>query len=177
MLEVILYALAALVLGLIVYVATRPAEFVIERSARMAAAPADVFAQVNDFYKWQHWSPWAALDPNAKAIFGERTAGEGATFAWDGNRNVGAGKMTIVESAPNDRIQMRLEFEKPMKGTNKTLFTFAPAGEATRMTWRMEGRNNFVGRAFCLFMDMDKVVGGQFEQGMENIDRITRAVG
>ncbi|MEQ1717188.1 MAG: SRPBCC family protein [Hyphomicrobium sp.] len=157
------------------YVAMLPSAFSVERQATIAAPPAAVFAQVNDFHKWQDWSPWAKLDPNAKAIFEGAPTGEGAIFGWSGNGEVGEGRMTITESKPNERIAMRLDFAKPMQATNATLFTFAPEGEGTRVTWRMSGENNFIGRAVCLFMDMDKTVGGMFEKGLANLNGVVTA--
>lgn len=154
------------------YVAMQPSQFAVERSAVIAAPPAAVFSQVNDFHKWQEWSPWAKLDPNAKAVFDGKDQGEGASFAWQGNREVGSGKMTITESKPDERITMKLDFTAPMTASNITVFTFKPEGQGTRMTWTMSGENNFVGRAICMFMDMDKMVGTKFEEGMKNINAL-----
>ena len=170
MLKMIFLGLLLALAAFAAYVAMLPSQFAVERSAIIAAPPQAVFAQVNDFHKWQEWSPWAKLDPNAKAVFEGKDAGEGASFSWDGNSEVGSGKMTITESKPDERIAMRLEFTAPMTATNTTVFTFKPEGAGTRMTWNMSGENNFIGRAMCLFMDMDKMVGSMFEKGMENIN-------
>lgn len=158
-----------------IYIATQPSAFSVRREAVIPAPPDVVFAQVNDFHKWQAWSPWAKLDPNAKAEFAGPTSGTGAIFGWAGNAQVGEGKMTITESVPNDLIRMRLEFLKPWPATNQTLFTFKPDGKDTRMNWEMSGHNNFFGRAMCFFMNMDKMVGTSFEQGMTNIAEVLKA--
>src|SRR4051812_32277108 len=170
MLIKILIGLAAVIVLLAIFIGTRPAEFTVSRSAAMAASPAAVFAQLNDFHKWEAWSPWAKMDPNAKSTFEGPTSGEGAKFAWDGNSDVGAGNMTITESAPNDHVRIRLEFVRPFAGVNDTLFTIEPAGEKANVTWTMSGRNNFITKAISLFMDCDKMVGPQFEKGLASME-------
>ena len=172
MLKSILLGLAAIVVVFMIAAALQPADFRITRSATIAASPAVVFEQVNDFQKWNAWSPWAKLDPNAKNTFEGPPAGVGAAFAWSGNSEVGAGRMTITESQPNERIVMRLEFTKPFTATNTTEFTFKPEGSETAVTWSMSGHNNFIGKAMGLIMNCDKMVGGQFEQGFANLKAI-----
>ena len=166
MLMKILLALAVLVVVFVLYVATRPSAFHIERSARIAAPPPAVFAQVNDFHRWEAWSPWAKMDPNMKTTYSGAPAGEGASYAWVGNSQVGEGKMTITESRPADRIAVRLEFLKPMAATNTATFTFKPDVGGTDVTWAMDGSNGFMGKAFSVFMNMDKMLGAYFEQGL-----------
>lgn len=164
--------LVAVVSAFVVVVALQPSEFRVSRSATMAAEPATVFAHVNDFHNWDAWSPWAKLDPQAKNSFEGAPSGTGAIFAWDGNEEVGAGKMTIVESTPPERILLKLEFTRPMAGACDTEFTFAPEGAGTRLTWTMSGKNNFLGKFMCLLMNMDKMMGAKFEEGLGNIRRI-----
>ena len=161
--------LTALIVGFVVVVAMQPSDFRVSRSAKMTAAPADVFAQVNDFHKWDGWSPWAKMDPNAKNSFEGAPAGEGAIFRWSGNADVGEGAMTITESKAAERVRLKLEFIKPMAGVCDTLFTFEPVGDQTNVTWTMSGKNDFFGKAVSLFMDCDKMVGGQFERGLANM--------
>jgi hypothetical protein len=169
MLIKILIGGAVVIVLLVIFIATRPAEFSVTRSAAMSATPSAVFAQVNDFHKWEAWSPWAKMDPDAKSTFEGPLSGEGAKFAWDGNKDVGAGNMTITESVPDDHIRIRLEFTRPFAGVNDTLFTFKPAGDKTNVTWTMSGRNNFITKAVSLFMDCDKMVGPQFEKGLASM--------
>ncbi len=175
MIKKILLGLAALVAVFLIIVATRPADFKVTRSAIIPAPPAAVFAQVNDLHKWDAWSPWAKLDPNSKATFEGPAAGAGASMAWAGNDKVGEGRMTITDSRPNEEIHMRLEFIKPFQGTSETEFLFAPEANGTRITWTVSGKNNFVGKAFSLFVDCDKMMGGQFEQGLENMQKAVAA--
>src|SRR5437764_12113641 len=122
MLIKILIGVAVVIVLLVIFIATRPPEFSVTRSATMSATPAAAFAQVNDFHKWEAWSPWAKMDPNAKSTFEGSPSGKGAKFHWDGNKDIGAGNMTITESMPNDHIRIRLEFIRPFAGVNDTLF-------------------------------------------------------
>ena len=172
MFKKILLVLLLVIAGFAVYVAMLPPDFKVERSAMIAAPAADVFAQVNNFHNWDAWSPWAKLDPKAKNTFEGAESGVGAKFAWDGNSDVGAGSMEIIESKPAESIKIDLRFTKPMEGTNLTQFTFKPDGEKTNVTWTMTGKSNFIGRAMCVFMNMDKMVGGKFEEGLNNLKNI-----
>ncbi|HLU70155.1 MAG TPA: SRPBCC family protein [Fibrobacteria bacterium] len=169
MLKKILIGLAAVILVFVIVVALQPADFKIERSEVVAAAPEIAHSQVNDFTKWQDWSPWAKMDPDAKVTISEDPVGEGATYAWEGGKT-GAGVMLITESTP-ERIDLDLDFIKPFKAENKVVFTFLPIHGGTQVTWTMTGENSFIGKAMCLFMDMDKMVGGDFEKGLKDIKR------
>lgn len=167
-----LLALAVLMVVFLLIVAMRPADFRVTRSTTISAPPATVFAQVNDFHKWDAWSPWAKLDPACRNTFEGAAAGQGAIFAWDGNKQVGAGRMTMTESRPNDLIRISLEFLKPFQASNTAEFTFKPEGPQTTVTWSMFGKNNFMSKAVGLFMDCDKMVGDQFENGLANMKSI-----
>ena len=172
MLKKILIVVVAVIAIFVAVVATRPSEFHVSRSAAMGAAPAAVFAQVNDLPSWGVWDPWAKIDPNAKTTFDGPQTGVGAGMAWDGNAEVGKGKMTITESKPDERIALRLDFEKPMKSTCEAQFDFKADGDKTTVTWTMSGKNNFVGKAFSLFMDCDKMIGGDFEKGLAQLKAV-----
>jgi len=175
MLKKILLGLVAIVAVFAVVVALQPSDYRIARSATVAAPPADVFAQVNDFHKWEAWSPWAKLDPAAKATYEGPPAGQGAVFKWSGNNEVGEGTMTLTESRPNELIKINLEFVKPMAGNSTTEFTFKPQADQTAVTWTMSGQNNFISRAICMFMNQDKMVGGYFEKGLANLKAVAEA--
>ncbi|MCE9625646.1 MAG: SRPBCC family protein [Deltaproteobacteria bacterium] len=175
MFKKILVSFAAILAVFSIIVALRPSEFHVERSAAISASPAVVFEQVNDLHKWEAWSPWAKLDPKAKVSYEGPAAGNGATFHWDGNNAVGAGSMTIADSRPNELVKFNLEFLKPFKGTNVATFTFKPQGEQTLVTWSMDGKNNFISKAIGLFIDCDKMVGGQFEKGLADMKTIAEA--
>jgi len=175
MLKKFLIAIAAIIVVFVVVVALQPSEFRIVRSATISAPAPAVFAQVNDFHNWEAWSPWAKLDPAAKATFEGPSTGTGAIFKWAGNKEVGEGSMTITESRPSDLIRIKLEFLRPFEATNSAEFTFKPEGNRTAVTWSMEGKNNFIAKAVCLFMNMDKMVGGQFEQGPAQMKAVVEA--
>lgn len=175
MLIKILIAVALIVAVFVIIVALQPSEFRVTRTTKMSAPPASVFAEVNDFRKWQAWSPWAKLDPNMKQTYERPRAGTGAMYSWSGNKEVGEGRMMITESRPSDFIRLRLEFAKPFAATNTTEFTFKPEGDQTAVTWNMTGQNNFMAKAVHLFMNMDKMVGGQFEQGLAQMKAVVEA--
>jgi uncharacterized protein YndB with AHSA1/START domain len=165
----ILLVLAAVLAGLILLIATRPAHFCISRSTTIEAPPATIFAHVNQFRAWEAWSPWEKLDPALQRNYEGPVGGEGAVYRWIGNQRVGEGAMTITESRPNALIEIRLEFQKPFACRNAVDFTFKPEGDRTTVTWNMAGQNNFVAKAMHLIMSMDKMVGGQFEQGLAQL--------
>src|ERR1700730_1714561 len=160
MIKKILIGLGVVVLVLVVFIALQSSTYRVERSATINAPAPVVFAQVNDFHKWNAWSPWAKIDPAMKQTFEGAPAGVGASYTWTGNKEVGEGRMTITDSHPSDLIKIKLEFIRPFAATNATDFTFKPQGNQTAVTWTMSGDNNFIGKAFGLFMNMDKMIGG-----------------
>jgi hypothetical protein len=175
MLTKIAVVLAVLLVAVVVFVATRPAEFRVLRSRKLAASPDVVYAHVNDFHKWAAWSPWDKLDPAMTREISGAPSGPGATYHWLGNKKVGEGRMTVTDSQPPSSVTIRLEFISPWKATNTTRFELAPSGSGTNVTWTMSGRNNFVAKAVCIFMDMDKLVGSDFEKGLAGLDAASAA--
>lgn len=170
----VLLALVALLILLVLVIANRPSDFRITRTAVISAPLVVVFAQVNDLRQWQAWSPWAKMDPNAKTTYEGPPEGIGAIMHWAGNRKVGAGNMTILESH-RDIIRIRLQFLKPFPGINTVEFVFKPQGDQTMVTWSMWGTNNFMAKAFGLVVNCDKMVGGQFEQGLASLNAVVSA--
>ncbi len=171
-----------IVIGLVVVVvvlagvaALQPSDFRIVRSATISAPPAVVFSQVNDFHRWEAWSPWAKMDPAAKNTFDGAPSGAGAIFAWAGNDKVGEGRMTLTESRPSDLIRIKLDFVRPFAGSSTAAFTFRPEGNQTVVTWAMEGRNSFLARAFFLFVNKDTMIGGEFEKGLAQMKAVAEA--
>ena len=160
---------AALLLLAVLFIASRPAAFTISRRAVIPAPPTRVFAAVNRLASWPAWSPWARLDPQMQTSLSGPEEGVGAISSWSGNREVGRGMMTIAASEPSRRLEIRLDFEAPMKATNIAEFRFVEVEGGTELTWSMSGTNGFVGKIFGLFFDCDKMVGAQFEQGLANL--------
>ena len=167
-----------IVLGIVAFVgfvAIQPADFQIVRSTTINAPAKSVFPHVNDFHQWDAWSPWAKLDPAVNNTFGGPALGKDAVFSWDGNDKVGEGRMTILESRLDELVKIKLEFIRPFEDTSTTEFTFKPDGEKTVVTWSMSGHKGFVNKAVCLFMNMDKIVGGDFEKGLASMKSIVEA--
>jgi hypothetical protein len=157
------------------FIATRPSEFTIQRTRTLAAPPEVVHTYVNDFHKWAEWSPWEKLDPGMLREYEGPPAGPGASYHWVGNEDVGEGRMTITASTPPESVTIHLEFVKPFPATNTAEFFIVAGGLGTDVTWAMSGHNNFVAKAFGLFMNMDKMVGTQFEKGLADLDAVTAA--
>ena len=172
MLKKILIGVAAVVVLFVLVVVTRPTAFHTERSIVIAAPPDAAFVQINDFHAWSAWSPWEKLDPQLKRSYDGPAAGAGSMYAWTGNDKVGEGKMTIEKSDKPSSIVIKLEFIKPFAATNTATFTFARVPEGTKLTWAMDGNNNFVAKAASLFMDMDKMIGDDFERGLASIKTV-----
>jgi hypothetical protein len=168
MLKIILIALAALIVVLAVVIAMQPDEFRVARSATIAVPPPVVFAQVNDFHKWA-WNPWGKIDPAMQQSHEGAPFGTGAVYSWVGNKDVGAGRMTIIESRPSELIRIKMEFFKPFAATDTAEFTFTPEGNQTAVTWSMSGTNNIFAKAFHLFINMDKMIGDQFVKGLTDM--------
>jgi uncharacterized protein YndB with AHSA1/START domain len=168
-----LLLLIILVLGAAILIQQRPDDFRVTRSATIDAPAKAVFDNINELRKWDAWSPWAKLDPNATNSYDGPPAGVGSSMSWAGNNKVGVGRMTILESRPNALVRFKLEFEKPMKAVNTSEFSLTPDAERTTVTWSMFGRNNFIGKAMGLLMNCDKMVGGQFEQGLANLKAVS----
>jgi hypothetical protein len=165
MLKKILLGLAGALAVLLVVIALQPATFHVERSVTIAAPNEAVRAQVDDFHAWSAWSPWEKLDPNMARSYDGPRSGVGAKYAWVGNNEVGEGRMTVEKSEPAE-VAIKIEFLKPFEATNTATFTFANTNAGTKTTWAMDGNNNFMSKAFHLVMDMDKMIGADFERGL-----------
>jgi hypothetical protein len=166
MLPKVLIGFGLLVALLVVVVATRPAAFRIARSITIDAPPEHAFALVDDFHEWSLWSPYEKLDPNMTRNYEGPKSGTGAIYSWAGNDKVGTGRMVIEKSVSPSLVELRLEFIKPFAAKNHGSFTFTREGRGTKVTWAMEGRNGFMNKAVSLVMNMDKLVGTDFERGL-----------
>lgn len=174
-LKIFLIGAVVVVIVFLVVVAMQPAAYSVVRSTTIAAPPGVVFGQVNDLHKFQAWSPWAEIDPNCKYTFEGPATGTGSAFSWTGNSSVGAGKMTITESKPSELVHARLDFFKPFAGVGEAEYTFKPQGDKTVVTWTMTGEKVFITKAIGLFISMDKMLGPQFEKGLEKLKAIAEA--
>jgi hypothetical protein len=169
--EILLYILvgiAVLIALLLAYAATRPDHFRIERRARVNAPPDRVTPLVNDFTIWRQWSPWEKRDPDLRRTMSGASKGVGAVYGWEGNKQVGQGRMEIVESTPQ-RILIKLDFIKPFAAINMAEFTFTPADDATDVNWAMTGTRPFMMKVMGVFLDMDKIIGKDFETGLSSL--------
>ena len=152
----------------------RPSSFRVERSVFIAAPVDVVYDQIASLRSMDGWSPYAQLDPDMEISYAGAEAGVGARSAWDGPR-MGRGRLTITNARPNERIEMRLEMFAPLRATNQVVFELAPSDSGTCVRWRMDGKNGFVGKAIGLVMDVDAMVGGQFESGLASLARLAEA--
>ena len=167
--KIILGTLALIVIavaGFCVVAAMQSDDLTVTRTATFNAPPERIFEQVNDFHKWEAWSPWAKLDPAMKTTYSGPESGVGSSYAWTGNSEVGEGKMTISGSKPAEEVAIDLNFIKPFEANNVTTFAFKPDGDKTTVTWKMSGKKNFITKSMCLVIDMDKMIGADFEKGL-----------
>jgi len=166
--KVIVIAVVVIVAAVLVLAATRPDSLRVERSARVSAPPEKILPLINDFHQWSAWSPYEKLDPSMKRTFAGQPAGKGAVYEWQGDSKVGQGRMEIVETAPTSTA-IKLDFLKPFEAHNIARFTAQPAGDATLVSWSMEGPAPFVTKLLGLFVNMDKMIGKDFETGLANL--------
>lgn len=176
MLKKILIGLAVLVLGFAGFVAAQPATYHVERTQLIDAPAEVVFAQLDDLHAWEQWSPWAKLDPTMQKTYEGTDRQVGASYAWQGNDEVGKGQMTITERELDRHLGLRLEFMEPFASVASTQFHLSPAeGDATHVTWAMDGNNNFIGKLFGLFVDMDTMIGADFDKGLASLQSVSEA--
>jgi len=176
MIKKILLVLAAVTATLTIVILSQPDDFSLSRSTLIAASPLAVHQQVNDFRKWEAWSPWANLDPNSTTTYEGAESGNGAIFKWSGNSEVGEGSQEIVESRPGELVRIKLVFIKPFAGTSDTEFNFLPEGDGTRVTWTMTGKNDFIGKGISLIMDCETMLGPMFEKGLANLKSVVESL-
>ena len=178
MLETILISvisLVVIVVLIIVVVSMQPTDFRVARSETINAPAGEVFPHVNDLRKMNEWSPWLEADPQVKQTYDGPAQGRGAIYTWNGNNKVGEGRMTIIDSQPNDLIRIKLDFIRPFKSISDVEFTFKAQGEQTVVTWTMNSKRVFMTKLFGLIMNMDKMIGGNFEKGLAKLKKIVES--
>jgi len=168
-LVVVAVLIAAAIAIVLLLAARKPDRFIVQRAASIRAPVQPLFAAIHDFHQWRKWSPWEERDPAMQRTYSGADRGKGAVYAWDGNKNVGAGRMEILEAAEPTKIVIKLDFFKPFEGHNIAEFTMLPQGDATHLTWVMHGPAPFMSKVMQVFMDMDKMIGKDFEAGLANL--------
>ncbi|MES2423467.1 MAG: SRPBCC family protein [Pseudomonadota bacterium] len=172
MLKTIAAILAIALLTVLVLALTKPDSFRVERQATIAAPPDKVFALINDLHQWQAWSPWERKDPAMQRTHSGATSGKGAAYAWSGNKNVGSGRMEIIDSVPPSRVLIQLDFITPFEGHNTAEFTLQPQGSGTTVTWDMYGPTPFISKLMQVFFSFDKMIGNDFQAGLDSMKAI-----
>jgi len=173
MIKIIAIAVVVLVAGVLIYAATLPDHFRVERATAIKAPPEKIFAFINDLRRWTAWSPWEKVDPALKRSYSGADSGKGAAYAWEGNNNVGTGRMEITESVPGAKIVLKLDFLKPFEAHNTAEFTLVRQGDVTGVTWAMFGPSPYLSKLMSLVFSMDRMVGGMFEQGLANLKSVS----
>jgi uncharacterized protein YndB with AHSA1/START domain len=169
MIKTIAIVLGLLIAALLIYAATKPDSFRIERSTTIKAPPEKVFALINDFHQWEAWSPWEKIDPALKRTYSGAPNGKGAVYEWDGNKDIGQGRMEITESTPASKVALKLDFVKPFEAHNMVDFTLARQGDLTTVTQAMYGPSPYISKLMTTFFSMEKMVGGKYEEGLANL--------
>jgi hypothetical protein len=169
---VIIGIVVLLVVAFIAFIATRANTFRIQRQRQINAAPDVVFGLINDFHNWTRWSAWETVDPNLQRSYSGAAAGPGAVYDWSGNSKAGVGRMTLLESTPGRQVKIKLEFIKPFTATHQVTFELVPVDGGTQVSWIIAGEKDFRDKMMHALMDMDKLIGKDFEQGLANMDQV-----
>ena len=158
--------------GVLIYAATRPDTFSVQRSLAIKAPPEKIFPLIENFHRWSEWSPYEKLDPEMKRSYSGPDSGPGAAYAWDGSSKVGAGSMEILRTSVPGSIVIKLDFTRPITGHNTATFTLENAGDTSTVTWTMAGPAPYISKLMGLFFNMDQMIGKDFETGLANLKRI-----
>lgn len=169
MIRSILLVIVFVVAAVLIYAATKPDSFRIQRSVVIKAAPETIFPFINDFRKWETWSPWEKIDPDLKRTYGGVASGVGAVYEWSGNKDIGQGRMEIIESAPASKVVLKLDFMKPFEAHNMVEFTMVAQGDSTTVTQAMYGPSPYMSKLMTIFFSMEKMVGSKYEEGLANL--------
>ena len=170
---IIAVVLAIAIAVVLILAATKPDTLRVQRAITVSAPAEKIFPLINDFHQWRTWSPYEHKDPAMKRGYSGAESGKGAVYAWDGNNNVGSGRMEILETSAPSKIRIKLDFFKPFEGHNTAEFTMLPQGDATDVTWLMQGPAVFMSRVMQVFINLDNMIGKDFEVGLANLKRLT----
>lgn len=169
MIKTIAIVLALLIAAVLIFAAMKPNTFRIERNVNIKAAPEKIFALINDFHQWEAWSPWEKIDPALKRTYSGASSGVGAVYEWSGNKDIGQGRMEIVESVAPKKIVLNLDFITPFEAHNKVDFTLVTQGDTTTVTQAMYGPSPFMSKLMTIFFSMEKMVGEKYEEGLATL--------
>ena len=175
MLKKIAIAVVIIIAAFLGYAATRPDTFRVERTTSIKAPPEKIFPLINDLHRWDAWSPFEKKDPAMKRTFGSATSGKGAVYEWEGNKEIGKGRMEIADTSPPSRVTIKLDFVKPFEAHNTVDFTLEPRGETTNVTWAIHGPSPFISKVIGIFCNMDKMIGKDFEAGLANLKAVAES--
>ena len=170
---IIAVVLAIAIAVVLILAATKPDTFSVRRAITVRAPAEKVFPLINDFHQWGSWSPYESKDPAMKRSYSGSASGKGAVYGWEGNKNVGSGRMEILDASAPSKIVIKLDFFTPFEGHNTAEFTMLPQGDATTVTWLMHGPAPFMNKMMQVFMNLDNMIGKDFEVGLSNLKRIT----
>jgi uncharacterized protein YndB with AHSA1/START domain len=174
MLKIILFVVVLIIAVILIYALTKPDTFHVERSISIKAAPEKIFAFINDFHQWALWTPYDK-DPAMKKTYGRNATGKGATYAWEGNSEVGQGDIAITDTTPPNKVVLDLHMIKPFEARNVVVFTLEAAGDSTKVTWGMDGKNNLISKVMGLFFDMDNMIGKDFAAGLAKMKTVAES--
>jgi len=170
--KIIAIVVVVLLVALLVFAAAKPDTFRVQRATSIKAPPEKIFALINDLHSWGSWSPYEKLDPAMKRTHSGAANGKGAVYEWEGNRNIGKGRMEITNTSPPSKVTFKLDFIKPFEAHNIAEFTLETKGDSTNVTWAMFGPSPYIAKVMSIFVSMDSMVGGQFEEGLANLKTI-----
>lgn len=170
---IVAVVLALAIAAVLILAARKPDRFAVQRATTVQAPPDRIFPLINDFHQWGSWSPYETRDPAMKRSYSGADSGKGAVYGWEGNKDVGSGRMEILDAQAPSKIVIKLDFFAPFEGHNTAEFTMLPQGDGTNVTWSMHGPSPFIGKIMHVFIDMDRMVGKDFEAGLANLKRLT----
>jgi len=175
MIKVIFAGLTLLILALLIYAATKPDTFRVERSTHIKAPPEKIFPLIDNFHQWEKWSPWEKVDPALKRTYSGANSGKGAIYQWDGNKNIGQGQMEIIESTPPGKLRIKIDFLAPFEGHNTVEFTLEAQGDGTLVSHAMFGPSPYMSKLMGIFFNMDKMIGDKFDEGLVSLKALAEA--
>jgi carbon monoxide dehydrogenase subunit G len=169
MFKKIAIVVGVLIAGVLGFAMTKPDSFIVQRTTKIKAPPDKIFPLINDFNNWSSWSPWEKVDPAMKSTHSGAASGKGAVYEWDGNSQVGKGRMEITDASAPSKVTIKLDFLKPMEGHDTAEFTLTPEGDSTNVTWAMRGPAPFISKVMQVFISMDSMLGKEFDTGLANM--------